>query len=148
MNRRRSIHESIESMDIVSKDDPSYSVSDEQRFSMLNSVPPMTLSWHDVVVMPKKSAQSPTKSSSPLLKKSEKVSDIETSPAENQTKLVLNKAYGVARPGEVIAIVGPSGAGKTTLLNVLTQRNCGELDVTGSVKILIAACQKLQEYEL
>lgn len=42
---------------------------------------------------------------------------------------------GIARPGQVIAIMGASGAGKTTLLNVLTCRSSGDLRMTGDVKV-------------
>ena len=41
----------------------------------------------------------------------------------------------MAKPGEVLAIMGASGAGKTTLLNALTFRNRGNLQITGDVKI-------------
>ncbi|KAI8393321.1 putative ABC transporter [Radiomyces spectabilis] len=35
---------------------------------------------------------------------------------------VLKNAMGMARPGEVMAIMGPSGAGKSTLLDILANR--------------------------
>jgi len=38
------------------------------------------------------------------------------------TKQIVKGASGVARAGEVLAVMGPSGSGKTTLLNVLAQR--------------------------
>ena len=42
---------------------------------------------------------------------------------------------GIAKSGEIQAIMGSSGAGKTSLLNALTLRNRGSLQITGSVKI-------------
>ena len=41
---------------------------------------------------------------------------------------------GIAKPGQLVAIMGASGAGKTTLLNILTQRRPGNLTVTGDVR--------------
>ncbi|KAG1696984.1 Protein white [Nymphon striatum] len=46
---------------------------------------------------------------------------------------ILQDVSGRACPGKILAIMGASGAGKTTLLNVLTQRNKGDLEVSGSV---------------
>ena len=42
---------------------------------------------------------------------------------------------GIAKPGQVMAIMGASGAGKTTLLNVLTFRNQGKLRVNADIRI-------------
>lgn len=34
----------------------------------------------------------------------------------------MDQMNGVAKPGEVMAIMGPSGSGKTSLLNLLSDR--------------------------
>lgn len=47
-------------------------------------------------------------------------------------KKILSNVSGIARPGEVLAIMGASGAGKSTLLNTLLFRNLKGLQVTGS----------------
>jgi len=47
-------------------------------------------------------------------------------------KQILQNVSGVARPGEVLAIMGASGAGKSTLLNTLLFRNMQGLKVTGA----------------
>ncbi|VDO47843.1 unnamed protein product [Haemonchus placei] len=49
--------------------------------------------------------------------------------------MVLDNVYGMAAPGEIMAIMGSSGAGKTSLLNVLAHRNLGDLRFQGSVKV-------------
>ncbi|KAK9472575.1 P-loop containing nucleoside triphosphate hydrolase protein [Dipodascopsis tothii] len=42
--------------------------------------------------------------------------------AASGESVLLDRAYGVLRPGDVMALMGPSGSGKTTLLNVLAHR--------------------------
>ena len=44
-------------------------------------------------------------------------------------KKILSNVSGIARPGEVLAIMGASGAGKSTLLNTLLFRNLKGLQV-------------------
>ncbi|KAK5645430.1 hypothetical protein RI129_006730 [Pyrocoelia pectoralis] len=51
--------------------------------------------------------------------------------ANSQGKQILKNVSGIARPGELLAILGASGAGKTTLLNVLTARSSSRMVVSG-----------------
>ncbi len=78
----------------------------------------LTLTWEHINVY--KSAEKNW-----LFKKSKK----------NEEKRLIQNFEGIARPGELLAIMGASGAGKTTLLNVLTCRDNGDLTITGSVRI-------------
>ncbi|GMR33739.1 hypothetical protein PMAYCL1PPCAC_03934 [Pristionchus mayeri] len=74
--------------------------------SILESVDPITLSWKNLRVNVTKS-----------------------------NRQLLNNVSGIARPGELMALMGASGAGKTTLLNTLVQRNLNGLTVEGSVMV-------------
>lgn len=94
--------------------------------------PKMLLTWHDVSVADKKEAENIPKRGLFRACCPQKVADIEKVSVERR---ILDNVFGVARPGEVTAIIGPSGAGKTTLLNVLTKRNLSSLKMTGSVKV-------------
>lgn len=49
--------------------------------------------------------------------------------------MVYFQVQGMAKPKEVLAIMGASGAGKTTLLNVLNFRNRGKLKIEGEIML-------------
>lgn len=49
--------------------------------------------------------------------------------------ICIDLVSGIAKPGQLVAIMGASGAGKTTLLNILTRRRPGKLKVTGEVRV-------------
>merc|ERR1740138_896147 len=49
---------------------------------------------------------------------------------QGKRKKILRGITGVARPGQVLAVIGPSGGGKTTLLNALAGRIRG-VDAAG-----------------
>lgn len=49
-----------------------------------------------------------------------------------QRKHLLKNVYGLAKGGEILAILGSSGAGKTTLLNVLAYRSPTGIQVSPS----------------
>ncbi|BET03387.1 ATP-Hypothetical protein cassette sub-family G (WHITE) member 2 [Nesidiocoris tenuis] len=51
------------------------------------------------------------------------------------TKKIIDDVTGIARPGEMLALMGASGAGKSTLLNTLTYRVSRTLDVSGDLLI-------------
>ena len=53
--------------------------------------------------------------------------------ARAKDKTVLENCSGYCRPGEMLAIMGPSGAGKTTLLSLLCKRQPDSLTVEGEV---------------
>ncbi|KAJ8914461.1 hypothetical protein NQ315_011402, partial [Exocentrus adspersus] len=50
----------------------------------------------------------------------------------SQRKHILKNVCGIARPGELLAILGSSGAGKSTLLNALTFRAAKTLTLSGT----------------
>jgi ABC-type multidrug transport system ATPase subunit len=49
-------------------------------------------------------------------------------------KVLLESCEGYCKPGEMLAIMGPSGAGKTTMLSMLAQKADGKLGVGGEVR--------------
>ncbi|KAK6022418.1 ABC transporter, ATP-binding protein, partial [Ostertagia ostertagi] len=72
----------------------------------LDAVDPITLSWRDLRVS-----------------------------VAGKGRELLQGVSGIARPGELLALMGASGAGKTTLLNTFLHRNLKGLHVEGRVEI-------------
>ncbi|KAL4156207.1 hypothetical protein PRNP1_005239 [Phytophthora ramorum] len=82
---------------------------DESCRLLLPEAPQLTLQWQDLALRV----------------------PVATGPME---KVILHDANGVARPGELLAIMGPSGAGKSSLLDCLSGRNVaaeGKIVVNG-----------------
>jgi ATP-binding cassette, subfamily G (WHITE), eye pigment precursor transporter len=57
----------------------------------------------------------------------------------NTEKTILRNSNGYVKPGEFLAVLGPSGAGKTTLLNCLSNRLDNKLSLA-SGQIFINSC--------
>lgn len=74
--------------------------------SALEAVDPVTISWHNISIQ-----------------------------AQKSEKQILENVSGIAKPGQLLALMGASGAGKTTLLNMLLSRNLKGLNTSGSVKV-------------
>ncbi|XP_050345027.1 protein scarlet-like [Nymphalis io] len=52
---------------------------------------------------------------------------------DGKLKRLVNNVSGIAKPGTLIALMGPSGAGKTTLMTALAHRSPDETIVDGEV---------------
>ncbi|KAL8946809.1 MAG: hypothetical protein Q9222_006847, partial [Ikaeria aurantiellina] len=63
--------------------------------------------------------------------------DVKVSIGHNvKSASIISNVDGLAKAGEIMAIMGPSGSGKTTLLNVLAQRRGPEaLNVDGAITL-------------
>lgn len=79
--------------------------------------PGLTLSWHNISVWVKK-------------RNTGKSNWLKTTYYHSK---IIRKVSGVAEPGTLMAIMGPSGAGKTTLLATISQRLIG--DVKGTILV-------------
>ena len=86
------------------------------------------LTWEHLTVLYKNTSVSKSFSRFKAVKNYEEIEDTET-------VRILSDVSGVAKPGDLIAIMGASGSGKTSLLNTLACRNSRNLDVSGVVKI-------------
>ena len=60
--------------------------------------------------------------------------DINLNLGTKHGKLLIDRVSGIARPGRVLAVMGPSGAGKTTLLNAISGRAPYAV-ISGEVKL-------------
>ncbi|EFO83630.1 CRE-WHT-6 protein [Caenorhabditis remanei] len=90
-------------------------------YSTLGDIVPVSLHWKDisyVIIIYKH-----------LLDKTFRVSTVK------EQRELLRDVSGVARPGELLALMGASGAGKTTLLNMLMCRNLKGLITEGTITV-------------
>ena len=56
--------------------------------------------------------------------------------ASVKDKVIVDNISGYAKPGEMLAIMGPSGAGKTTLLSMITGKRPTSFNIQGEVTTL------------
>uniref|UniRef100_A0A915P978 ABC transporter domain-containing protein n=1 Tax=Meloidogyne floridensis TaxID=298350 RepID=A0A915P978_9BILA len=71
-----------------------------------NTLPSVFISWHNLIIKHPKSG-----------------------------RIILDNVSGMAKSGQLVALMGASGAGKTTLLNTLLSRNLTNLTVQGKVLV-------------
>lgn len=83
---------------------------------IINDNPEITLSWSHISV----TARQETSWIGWLLREQSKI----------KTKL-LNNASGIARPGQVLGLIGASSVGKTVLLKALSGQDDSQIIVTG-----------------
>jgi ABC-type multidrug transport system fused ATPase/permease subunit len=88
--------------------------------------PPVTLSWMDLQAKAPPQDKGIKRTITKALFSSKEV---------GESKMLLKGVSGIAKPGQLVAIMGASGAGKTTLMNILTHRRPGTLKVTGEVRV-------------
>ena len=70
-----------------------------------------------------------------MLAKSEVTLRWEGLSASVKDKRILYDCDGYCKPGEMLAIMGPSGAGKTTLLSLIAKKMDAKLTVSGKVRM-------------
>lgn len=103
----------------------------------LETVPPATVIFHHVTVSARtaalKSGEDDTKTDRSA------ADDAAPSAAEESTTVLLRGASGIARAGELVAVMGPSGSGKTSLLTALAggsrTAGRGSIQISGSLEI-------------
>lgn len=95
-----------ETTSLLSVEPSDYGAAYSVTESALETVQPITLSWRDIRVSVNKGGRE-----------------------------LLHGVSGIARPGELMALMGASGAGKTTLLNTMLARNLKGLNVQGRVEV-------------
>ncbi|CAD5234204.1 unnamed protein product [Bursaphelenchus xylophilus] len=103
----------------------------ERALSIATVLPPMELTWNNVTVFPIEDSEKSCSS---------RLGDlynaiIKEKPSRIRRGRILDSVCGIARSGEVLALMGASGAGKTSLLNILTQRNLSTVRVEGEVRV-------------
>ncbi|CAD6197142.1 unnamed protein product [Caenorhabditis auriculariae] len=95
-----------ETCSLLSVNQSDYGAAASMAQSALDSVDPITLTWQNISVN-----------------------------ANGSSKKILQGVSGIAKPGQLMALMGASGAGKTTLLNMLLARNLKGLSTDGNVRV-------------